>query len=112
MEAGAAVVLWRYRRRAELVGLPNAHPSLDAATGHPHREAVGVVIAAGALGIFRRRLPAELPPPDHERAVEEPRTLQILQQRRDRLIGVAGVEVVVLLEIPVGIPVVVVVGPA
>ena len=112
MEASAAVVDRRDGRRAELVGLPHAHPSLDATTGHPHREAVGVVIAAGPLGILGRRLPAELPPPDHERAVEEPGALEILQQRRDRLIGVAGVEIVILLEIPVGIPVVVVVGPA
>src|SRR5690242_20091502 len=37
---------------AEFVGFADAGAALDAAAGHPHRKAVGVVIAAGALGVF------------------------------------------------------------
>ena len=112
MEAYPAVVLRRDRCGAELVGLAHAHASLDAAAGHPHREPERVVIAAGALGVLRRRLPAELAPPDHERGVEQARSLEIGEQGRDRLVGVAGVELVVFHEVAVGVPVVVVVGAA
>ena len=67
---------------AEFVGLADADAALDAAAGHPHREAVGVVVAAGALGVFGGRLAAELAAPDDERLVEQPALLQILEQRR------------------------------
>src|SRR5262245_25568670 len=52
------------RRRAELVGRPDAYPALDAAAGKPHREAVGVVIAPGSFGVLGCGLPAKLAAPD------------------------------------------------
>src|SRR5580693_6475627 len=45
---------------ADLVRLADADAALDAAAGQPHREAVGVVIASGALSVLRCRLPPEL----------------------------------------------------
>ena len=97
---------------AQLVGRPDAQAALDAAAGRPHREPVGVVVAAGARGVLRRRLPAELAAPDHDRALQQPAPLQVLQEPRDRLVGVPGVLVVVQLDVGVGVPVVVVVVPA
>ena len=99
-------------RAAEFVGLADADAPLDAAAGHPHGEAVGVVVAARALGVFGGRLAAELAAPDHQRLVEQAAALQILEQAGDRLVGAAGVVGVVLVQVAVGVPVVVVVGAA
>ena len=98
--------------RAELVGVADAGAALDAAAGHPHREAVGVVVAARALRVFRRRLAAELAAPDHERLVEQAAALEVLEQARDRLVGAARVELVVHLEVAVRVPRLVVVAAA
>jgi hypothetical protein len=57
------------RRAAEFVGLPDADAALDAAARHPHREAVGVVVAARALLILGGRLTPELAAPDNKRGV-------------------------------------------
>ena len=97
---------------AEFVGLADAGAALDAAARHPHREAVGVVVAAGPLGVLGGRLAAELAAPDDQRLVEQAAPLQVLEQAGDRLVGVAGVLGVVRDEVAVGVPVVVVVGAA
>ena len=89
---------------AQLVGLADADAALDAAAGQPHREAVGVVVAAGALGVLGRRLPAELAAPDDQRRVEQAALLQVLEQPGDRLVGLAGVLVVVLDQVACGRP--------
>ena len=94
---------------AEFVGLSDADTALDAAAGHPHGEAVAVVVAAGALGVLGCRLAAELTPPNDERLVEQPALIEILQQCGDRLVGVAGVVVVIFFQVTVGVPVGVVV---
>ncbi len=55
---------------AQLVGLADAGPALDPAAGHPHREAVGVMVATSPLGELRGRLAAELAAPDNQRLIE------------------------------------------
>src|SRR5262245_51946057 len=97
---------------AQLVGRADADAALDAAAGEPHGEAVAVVVAAGALGILRSRLAAELAAPDYDRRIEQPAALQILQEPRDGPVGLTGVQSVVLHDVGVSVPVVVVVGPA
>ena len=80
---------------AEVVGLAVAHARLDAAAGQPDGEAARMMIAAVvvcrqlALAIDRA---AELAAPDDQRVVQQAALLQILNQRRRRLIGVAGTE--------------------
>ena len=101
-----------HRGAAQLVGLADAGAAPDPAPGHPHREAVGVVVAAGSLGVFGRGLASELAAPHHDRLLEQARALQVLEQAGNRLVGAAGVVLVVRVEIAVGIPVVVVVVPA
>ena len=51
--------------QADVVGRAVADAALDAAAGHPDREAVGIVIAAVAALAHRRA--AELAAPDHQR---------------------------------------------
>ena len=70
------------------------------------------MIPAGALGILGRRLTAKLTAPDDERLIEQPASIEVFQQRRDRPVGVAGMKLVVFHQITMGIPVVVVVGAA
>ena len=52
---------------ADLVGLADDDSRLDAAAGHPHGEAVGVMVAAVAFLGHRRA--AELAAPDDQRLV-------------------------------------------
>ena len=58
-------------RAAELVGSADAGSTFDSAAGHPHGEAEGVVVAAGALGELGGGLAAELAAPDDERLIEQ-----------------------------------------
>ena len=63
--------------QAELVGGPDDLAALDAAAGHPDREAVRIVVAAvGAAGAaVGHRAAAELAAPDHQRAYRAGRAL-------------------------------------
>jgi hypothetical protein len=71
------IVPVRDRVETQLIGRSLNNPSLDAAAGHPDREAVVMMIAAvGALGTGR---PAELGRPDHDRVVEQAALLQVGQ---------------------------------
>ena len=57
-----------------------------------------------AAAIFAQRRAAELAGPDHQRFVEQPALLQILDQRGDRLVGHLGVEGQLDVEIRVMVP--------
>ena len=78
---------------AEIVGLAVDDARLDAAAGHPDREAARMMIAAVvlarqfALAVDRA---AELAAPDDQRIVQQPALLQILDQRLAGLIDVAA----------------------
>jgi hypothetical protein len=74
---------------AKVVGFAEDQARLDAAPGHPDGEAMLVMIAsqelrAGPLFVHRRA--AEFSAPDHQRFVQQPAGLEILDQRSDRLI--------------------------
>ena len=56
---------------AQLVGPADAGSPLDSAAGHPHREAVRVVVAPGPLRVLGGRLAAELAAPDDQGLVEQ-----------------------------------------
>src|SRR5262245_38115442 len=94
---------------AEFVGGADGDAPPRAAAGHPHGEAVGVVVATCPGGVFGGGLPAELAAPDNQRLVEEAASLQVLDQAGDRLVGAAGVAVVIEQQVAVGVPVFVVV---
>ena len=75
---------------AQFVGLAVMQAGLHAAAGHPHRETIGVVIAAknvAARGAaFAERRAAELAAADDQRVVEQAALLQISDQGGDRFI--------------------------
>jgi len=65
-----------YYLEAELVAFSHRHAGLDAAACHPHRERVGMMIAAIAPAL-RHRSAAELAAPQHQRILEQSPLLQI-----------------------------------
>src|SRR5262249_12843457 len=74
----------------------------DSATGHPHGEAVGIVVAAGAA--FAHRSAAEFAAPDYERAIQQTAALQVFEKAGDGLIAFFAVLTVVPFHIAVGVP--------
>ena len=72
---------------ADLVGRAVDDAALDAAAGHPDREAVDVMVAAVAA--LRAGRAAELGGEDDERLVEQAALLQVLEQAGDRLVDLA-----------------------
>src|SRR5215471_9580106 len=75
---------------AVIVGLADRYALLDASAGDPHREIARVMIAPviglGQLALAIDRAP-EFPAPDDQRVVEQAALLQILNERRRRLVS-------------------------
>src|ERR1043166_465798 len=77
----------------EFVGLTHRDSGFDATAGKPHCERLWMMIAAQLAACIRvaldhRRAP-KLTTPEHQRVVEQSAQLQVLHQRRARLIGKA-----------------------
>ena len=81
--------------RSEFIGGSDGGATLDTSTCHPHRETVGVVVAPGAFGVLCCRLTTKFTAPDHQRLIQHPAILEILEEPGDGLVGGAGVLVVV-----------------
>src|SRR5206468_2937663 len=86
----------------DLVGGAVGDPALDAAAGHPDREAVRVMVAA--VGALAAGGAAELRRPHHERVVEHAAALKVLEQAGDWLVNLAAEAGVAVLEIAMGVP--------
>ena len=80
-------------------------PALDPAAGHPDREALDVVVAAGPLG---HRRPAELAAPDDQGLVEHAALLEVLDQGGGAAVDLGGGPADVALEVAVVVPVAVI----
>src|SRR5262249_21147764 len=93
---------------AELVGGADDLAAFDTAAGHPYSEAIRVVVTA--LGAVSAAVgdgaAAEFAAPDDEGGIEESPRLQIGQQAGDRLIGLGGAQLVVLVAGDVAVPIV------
>ena len=63
---------------SDVISLTMAHPALHPAAGHPHGESVGVVVAAGALLVFRRGLPTKFTAPHDQGLLEHSSLFEIL----------------------------------
>ena len=74
--------------QAELVGRADDVAPLHAAAGQPHREAVGIVVAA--VPFLGHRRAAELAAPDDQRLVEQAALLEVREQAGDRPVGLAA----------------------
>ena len=88
---------------AVVVGRAVAEAALDAAAGQPHREALRVVVAAVvppcAVGVRPNS-----PPQRTSVSSSRPRAFRSVQQAGDRLVDLAGVLRVALLEVAVLVP--------
>ena len=93
---------------AEVIGGAVNRAAAHAAAGHPHAEAVRVVVAAelrfAVAAEFDRRRATELAAPDDQRVVEHAALLQIGEQRGDRLIDLLRETSVIRFDLCVGCP--------
>ena len=87
---------------SEFVGGAVGPAASNAAAGKPHAEAELVVVAS--VRSLAERRATELATPDHEGRFEQASTLEVAEQRRDRLVDRAGVVLVALLQLPVLVP--------
>ena len=62
---------------AQFVGLPVAPAAFHSAAGHPHAEAVWVVVAAGRALAFAERHAAKFAAPHDERGVQQSALLEV-----------------------------------
>src|SRR5687768_8676858 len=95
------------RRETKLVGASVNGAAFDAATCHPHRETVVVVIASElrlAAAHLDAGRAAEFAAPDHERVVEHAALLEIVQQRGDWLVDLGGKLAMIRLDVGMVIP--------
>src|SRR2546427_146613 len=95
--------------QANLVSGPDHLTSVDSATGHPHREAVGVVISSGlsnstAFDTIGERCTAEVSAPNHQSTFEQPARLQIRQQACNRYVHLPRHHRVVLVTLVMAVP--------
>ena len=89
---------------ADIVGSSDDLAALDATSGHPDGEAVGVVIAAvpvaaSAFGSILEWRSAEVASPEDDRVFEEAAALEIGEEAGDGLIDLLRHELVVLIAI-------------
>ena len=72
---------------SKIIGRAHNGTALDAAAGKPHRKSIRIVVAAlrgRQLGGGRA---AKLTAPQDQRFIEQATLLQVLEQRRDRLVA-------------------------
>src|SRR5438132_3808153 len=95
--------------QAKIICRSNRLSGLYSAARKPDAESLRVMIAAGILaGAAAPRIPhrgaAKFTAPDDKRAIQQSPTFEIGQKRCDRLVGLTGVEAMVLFEFAMGIP--------
>src|SRR5579871_3939648 len=88
---------------SKLVGGPDGLSSFYAAPGHPHGEPVRIVIPTQAFFVERRS--SELTTPHDQCFLEQPASLQIGEQSRNRTVGSRTHLRVVLFDVHVRVPV-------
>src|SRR3954452_20734543 len=75
---------------AKLVAFPESNSGLDAAARHPHSEGVRMMVASVVAALHHGSSP-EFSAPHDERILEQTTLLQVLDQSRTCLVGVAAV---------------------
>ena len=91
---------------AEFIGFSIAKTGFDAAARHPHREPLGVMVAADDLRVARLGswCAAKLAPPQDQRIFQQPPRLEVLDQAGDRFVDLADVDLVSLFQVGVLVP--------
>ena len=72
--------------KAKFVGFPVGHTTFDSTTGHPHCEAVMIVVSTGS--VLRCGCATEFAAPHNQRVVEQASLFEIVEQGRYRLIDI------------------------
>src|SRR5689334_20578336 len=89
--------------KAEFICFSNNLTCLDAASSQPHRESVGMMIAAPTLSSNAQRLnqrrATELASPDNQRTFQQAALLQVLQQGSRRTVSDVAVFLQLLVQI-------------
>ena len=89
---------------AQFVRRADRLPPFDSGPGKPHGEPVRIMVASWLVDTFARRRAAEFASPDEQGLVPQSGGLQIVHQRRDRAVGLAGVGGVVGDAVGVAVP--------
>jgi len=97
--------------QTDLVRRADGLAAFHAATSHPYREAIRIVVAPRAATIDCRaaidsRAAAELATPDYQRRIEQTAGLQIGEQPGDSFVGLGRSGLVIFVALDVTIPVV------
>src|SRR5262245_58748231 len=87
-----------------LIGGADRLASLDAASSQPHGEALPVVVASRLTEAFAGGCATEFAPPNQQGVLPQPGPLEVGDQGRDRLIGLARVELMIRDAVGVAIP--------
>src|SRR5262249_41725080 len=90
--------------KAEVVTLADRNATLDATAGHPHREAIWVMVAAVVAAPLHHRRTSEFAAPNHQRVFQQAPLLEIFHQRRASLISRGTILLDVVRKIAVLIP--------
>src|SRR5262249_9347368 len=87
---------------SKIVGCAIGDTAADSTAGHPHGEAVWIVIAARAG--FGHRSAAELSAPDYQCLIEQSAPLEIANQRRSGLVHIGAALAQLLVDIGMVVP--------
>ena len=71
--------------QSNLIGPANRLATTNTAARHPHRKAIGVMVAT--VSFFAHRCSSELAAPNHECTIQQPSLLEIFQKARNRLVA-------------------------
>ena len=88
----------------EIVGRPVRRPCVDTGAREPTREPRRIVIAT-ARSLLKGRHPPELGAPDDDRVLEQSSRLQVTQQPGHRLIEDRAVDLVLVQDLLVAVPI-------
>src|SRR2546427_526429 len=88
--------------KTQLISSAVDEPTLNSTSGHPDREAEGVMIAT-SLCAFDARRPSKFGGPDNHRLIQQPALLQILQQTSNWFVDLRAQLTVGFLQLGVGI---------
>jgi hypothetical protein len=97
---------------ADFVGGSDGCAAFDTAAGHPDGEAVAVVIAATAGGVFGGWLPTKFAAPHDQRVPEQATVFQIFDQTGDGFIRLSCMQIMIRFHVRMSVPVVIVVRSA
>src|SRR5437660_1294433 len=87
---------------AKIIGGAIRLTALDATAGEPATEAARTVIAA--LAVLSSWCATEFPGPDYQRFIKQAPALQVREKSGNRLVSLAGMQLMVFVDVAMGVP--------